>query len=104
MNDEARNTDGRVFAAPAAEAQTKSPRTPEGRMIGSEYSRTRGAVCPKCDSTNVGTLGPIMEWGGVDKLAQSRNCNSCGSSWVSIFRLAGYDQFADGDKIQRASP
>lgn len=89
-----RNTEGRVFQPPATAAAKAAPRTPEGRMIGSEFVRTKGAECPRCGSTNLTADNNLPTI--TPALVEIRcNCGDCKATWLKLYRLGGYDGFAD---------
>lgn len=89
-----RNTEGRVFQPPATDAAKAAPRTPEGRMIGSEFVRTKGAECPACGSKNLAVANALPT---ITPLAVEIRCAcmDCKATWLKLYRLAGYDGFAD---------
>lgn len=93
-----RNAEGHAPQPTATVAEKAAPRTPEGRMIGSEFVRTKGAECPRCGSTNITAASNLPTITPV--LVEIRcNCGDCKATWLKLYGLAGYDRFVDGSNI-----
>jgi len=64
-----------------------------GAMTDRQYLKQSAAVCPVCQSTQIAS-----ETVDADGASGSANvtCTTCGSQWVDIWRVTGYDNLNEG--------
>ena len=60
-----------------------------------EYLRWNGRKCPACQSTNM-TSGET-QYPSTVEITQGMTCQSCGASWVELYKLTGYADLELGD-------
>lgn len=86
--EENNRVEGRVFKGPPDQSNTSVPRTPMGRMIGSEFVRHAGKRCPVCEGGNISDGDMIV---GPLQITVPCGCGDCNASWLRVYRLCGYD-------------